>query len=768
MFDFSKHRDGLFWPSLFSSPKEALVLFCHQKLDREPARNRPLLVLRMLESADLEPNGPDTQDPLMQQACERVALQFMMEETDFARDVLPPEEYEKAMSVYSRRQYSSKVLQKLLACFTDLLDTQECKHLNNLFTLPVLNTVHSVQEEELQRKCGPLRKEVERIASGVKSICYFHAESVAPAPFTPLGSPLNDYVIDHFGYDFNAACTDSRDDGTRLFTGAEGDVRNRKVLQLTLLNDPDFWQEHERFCVITFINETAKHHSPRHAEKILTHVFKNFREIPHADLVLENAFPLWVSSKDTVSRALEEQAHISAFARLKHYCDVSAAASVPLCYPLTPADQACLETGKHIWEKFIAYQYGASASEVREYLKRELEHPSGSDEEKHRSVPVILDMAPFRFLADSWSRRVFQAYCPDAFTPDRILDRVYLKTYAVTLLAEDETTRFSYLQRIFVDLIKTIEQQTGIGTVYQTDSEARTRCYAILKSKLEEMGITVGEEYRDDYLISLLDRDTALIREAERFPVLEQLGDAVYGLAVAELLFYNPATGNMAELFETYTRAQAQVRISVRHGFDRLYLHSGLPAKYTEYDSLFTNQEAFVLNEEHLQSLNREKYLADSLEMLIGTICLDAGVVTALSFTKDLIHRTFPEEFPPEVRPTEENRRNRNIDTAYWSKILPAPCSTLTQELAAVHRALNKLVLALVLGTEDQDARKFITYNADLIPVCGDTPYYGVTTWFLYDYLSCGLPFVLDRYSHTVRDFYQKHAIRHMGRKGGM
>jgi hypothetical protein len=301
-------------------------------------------------------------------------------------------------------------------------------------------------------------------------------------------------------------------------------------------------------------------------------------------------------------------------------------------------------------------------------------------------------------------------------------------------------------------LIKAIERRIGICTVHQLDTSTRDKHFEELKQILGTYDVNVTEEHKSDYIISLLDRDTALIEEAEAFPVLEQIGDAIYGLAVAELLFYDPDTENMAEKFEHFTRAEAQVLISKKQGFDKLYLQIGLPAKYVEFDTLFYDTETF--DEENLQALNGEKYLADSLEMIIGSVYRDLGIVQAIDFAKRLLLKTFPKQLRKEVRPTEENKHNKDIDMDYWSRILPSPCSVMTNELHTLWNALDKVILIASLGTDDKDKRRYITNSFGNTAIYGENHNYGVA-WAFHDYLNNGLLSVLEKYGETIRDNYK-------------
>ena len=750
-----RHRDGLFWLSLFSIPsekeKKQLLKWINERHIDYTAQ---WLASEMLEVSGMGHSEYRADDPCIQAACEHVALKFMLCDTDLAKDLLSEEELAKANEVYVRKQYNSKLLQKILHDFLNILiEQREKNNLRNLFTLAIINELRKVQEDEINRTYGALKKAIEKVASGVKSNCYYEAEHDFYGFITPINDSLNQFLLNKLGYNFNQANERHAGNGmSTLFCNYEQKVSN-SILQLALVNDTEFWANHENFGVVTFINEIAKLNDIRHAEKVLAFIAENLQKMPHMQLIFEHHFPLWMSKYDELVESLEDQAFRFSFKRLESYCNLSIVKSVPLCYPMSKAEPAFFNIGQRVWEHFIRdYNYPNDYETVEQYLNDEINRFIAKETQEHNDIAVILDAAPFRYSADNEDRRLFTAYHSDCFSFENIWKRIYLKAYAVTLLSGDEQMQFSYLQRIFVDLIKAIERRIGICTVHQLDTSTREKHFEELKQILGTYNINAADEHKNDYVISLLDRDTALIEEAEAFPVLEQIGDAIYGLAVAELLFYNPDTENMAEKFEHFTRAEAQVLISKKQGFDKLYLQIGLPAKYVEFDTLYYNIE--TLDEEKLQELNHEKYLADSLEMIIGSVYRDLGIEQAIGFAKQLLLKTFPKQLHEEVRPTEENRHNKDIDMDYWSRILPSPCSVMTNELRTLWNALDKVILIASLGTDDKDKRRYITHSFGNTAIYGESHNYGVA-WAFHDYLNNGLLSALDNYGDTIRDNYK-------------
>lgn len=763
-----RHGDGLFWPSLFSISERKQKGLIDRIKNSKIEYSGQLLAMKMLECFPMQNQDHRSYNLSMQIACERVALKFMLCDSDFAKDMLSCEDYEKACDVYARKQYNSKLLKNLLCIFLSLLTDVSLNggvgRIQNIFILSIMSEYRVAEQEEISRSFGELKKTIEKVASGVKNICYYETERVFNYGIVRLNDELNRFALAKTNYDFNKA-VDSAEYNQRstLFSNKEH-VVNNNILQLALVNDIEFWEKHKNFNIVIFLKKIVEHNDLRHAEKVLAFILDNLQKMPNMNIVFENNLPLYMSRYEELVESLEDQAFRFAFKRLEAYCDINKVSKVPLCYPMSKVDPSFIEIGKKVWERFISlYNYPKDYEQVNRYISEEIKHFVKDGAQQFNDVAIILDSAPFRYSARSEDRRVFSAYHPDCFSFDNIWNRVYLKAYAVTLLSDDENKQFSYLQRIFVDLIKTIEERTQICTAHQMDTSTRDKHYLKLKKMLSVYGIDASDENKSNYIIALLDRDTALLEEAEVFPMLEQVGDAIYGLAVAELLFFNPDSlfypedkydpygKNIEERFEKFKRAEAQVLIAKKHKIDELYLQIGLPSKSVEYDSIFFNFES--LDEEKIRVLNREKYLADSLEMIIGAVFVDKGVDCALRFTKQLLRETYPEHFSREVHIEERTEHDENIDWEYWVRILSGPYSELSVAHRVMWNALDKAVLATCIGTDDKDKRRFITYSFGNKAVYGEKDEVGVS-WPLFYYLRYGLNFVLQKYGDIIRKKY--------------
>ena len=77
------------------------------------------------------------------------------------------------------------------------------------------------------------------------------------------------------------------------------------------------------------------------------------------------------------------------------------------------------------------------------------------------------------------------------------------------------------------------------------------------------------------------------------------MGDAIYGLAVAEMIFYNPKVQDITKIYSEYITANKQVQISEKIALDKLYMSSySLPRKYDRDVLINPDTEIYILRQE--------------------------------------------------------------------------------------------------------------------------------------------------------------------------
>lgn len=779
---FYGQKDGLFWPSYFfpdlrDQPKEISRKISEIKQFAGEYRGDFFKGLMLSRSNHEPPHWYDPDNHAPRLACERVALKFMLVDSNFAADFLSEEELDKAQDTYARKQHNNHILQKLLAYFAYAFQSGSYRlstdqdPLLNLFAIPILDEYKKCLAEEVDKRFKPLKKEIDHIASGVHGSCYFHCEA-ARNHYDPLPEDLTIYVSEHYGDAYRRSLSPSEALHSYLLPSEKQREITRRVLQRALLEDADFWSKCNDFDVILFLRQVEEHNGSRHARKILDRIVANLEKDPDAQLVLEHGLPICMADFQAHLYALEERTRRFTFSRLSHIDpDCIDIYLEGFCYPaLVPSCvEPKLQAGKALWEAFIGeFAYPHDKEKAFRCLREEVERFAQTEtftKKKPREIAILLDRDAFLYEANCPDRTLFSAHHPDFFSAENIWNRVYLKAYILTCMVKEEQDRYVCLHKIYLDVIKLLESRFGLKTAHQVDDEARAHKYLALKEKLASLDVEISDSRREEYIIALLDWDTALREEYDTFPILEQLGDALYGLAVAEMLFYQPNSEgpglvSMANRFEDMTRAEAQITLSRFHGFDKLYHSVGASGKYGEHDSGYGSNDAFVINDTANKWELREKYLADSLEMILGAVCRDRGFETALRLAKRLLTEAYPQEFPPEIRHGEDTRHMEQIGEDYWTRILPAPLTPMIPAQMTLWRALEKAFLTVVLGTDTDDKRVYITYT------------YGNTlgashhvNWPFYDYLHGGWNALLQGYSEQAKLSFEADSAQRSARK---
>lgn len=774
---------GLDWSTFFDLTKEGKEKFLKQ-VKVENVENFKWDQYRFLFDFDRQSISDESFDA----ALRIEVLNFCIEETNFAADVLSEDDYSKCLEVFKRKQYDSKLLKSLLGAFVCFLYHQGQKSAGKKLSLylerDIKKRVNELQEQKAEKDFMPLKKQIEKIAAGVKGYCYLVAENprkygVWLDPDCRVKTELNEYLKEKYSYDFNEL-NGNWNLGLLVLSGDHKDDINQIFLK-ALYNDNAFWEKHKQFSIVAFLETVYEVNDHRHAEKILDYIFTEIRKMQYGKEIIERSLPLIYLKKEEFRYGLEWRTFRFTFDRFKNYCNLKTLSEDNLCYPFTIVSDAesKLRQGKQIVEEFLQEIYPDEFKHVLEILKSETETPSIAFSARKQAlcdingqkvvsekdfdewnVHHIFDFPTFGYHNKVLDRDAVAVYCPEYFSAENIWNRLYLKAFYMLKLVKDKAICFANLFEVYYDLFQFIEGKTGIRTSYQRNTEGRAEAYTQLKSVLKWYQIEISDICKADYIISLLDRKVAIREEFERFPVLEQLGDAIYGLAVAEMLFYfgdEIETGNMAETFEHYTCAKAQIKAAEKIGIDKLYLSSYSLSRKYEMDILINpNDESYVIQQEREQYENDKKYIADSLEMIIGTICKDCGYRMAVDFTKNLLRETYPATIPFMKELRWEDKLNVNIDRDYWTRILPAPYSSFEPAHHVLWNAFNKFFKAYVLGTEDVAMRQYITNSFGDNKLYDDIGMSYEVNQVFYEYLHNGLESAIKKFGNSVKENYKK------------
>lgn len=745
---FQRDRVDLDWSTLFNVQKDKELIIKQIQSTKHINYDARTLQSLMME------NVREVSDDFAA-ACEIAALKFCIEDTSFARDVLQGKDFDKAVEVYSRRQFNSKVLKNLLSSFLNFL-IEVRHHTNNeqgelnsgLFTLDIYRALHSVLEDNIKREYPNLKAIVDKVTAGVKIYCYVNATR-RPLFFVKLDDASNNYVKERFNYNFNEINLDKY---SSLVMYQNKDNLRNLIIGRTFINDISFWENHSQFNWFAFIESVRKLNGDRHAEKLLDYIFTEIQKDEFSKQVLANNLELIYVLKDDFVRSLEQRTRKLTFERFQDKYEVAAWYN-GRCYPFSKSgdDAEKIRKGEKLFADFIGDVYPDDKEKIFGFIINQITNPEVLSKEKNWTLVDIIEAPTFGYFPERTDKQAVQLLCPDYFSKNNILSRVYLTAYEIGFF-----TRFNQkevnacLFEIYYDVCQFIFEKIGIPTKYQRDIKWREDNFRALQDNLKKYNVSISEKFKSDYIISLLDRKVAVREEAERFPVLEQLGDAIYGLAVGELMFYNPETDStVAEKFESFIKAESQIKVSKAFGFDKLYISaSSLSSKHYTDTVINPDTDVDYYREEYIDR-DSEKYLADSLEMIIGTICKDCGFDTALDFSKVLLKKTYPTVFKEEVR-WNGSKNYEDIDWDYFMRILPGLYQRFDKSHEMLWRAFNKAFLVMTLGTEDKNARRFITNSFGDMTVYGDNGY-GMVNRVYHYYLNNGWDKTLEKYSEFVK-----------------
>ncbi len=740
-----RYEGGLSWSPLFSASKNEISEFLRDlSTNIENRLGLQDVAVRLSYHIKI-----DVMDEDVLEAIKRVIFKYTLEFTSFAKDVLSEDEHEKAFDTYKREQFNSNALNTLLnyylcACVRWLRESEQWLSLSFLFWGDIKEQTEKIRNKKVEKQYSPLKKAIEKIASGVKAQCYLDSNKYAFSKYQVLGERLNSYLVEKYGYDFNKVSLYSENS----FMGFDG--KANELLELALLDDKEFWRTKD-FNAIVFINSIYKNNSEKHARKVLDYIFSKITSNRLLETLMDNGLSIGLYDKqsyiDTYSKMLTQNGY-----------------STELMYPLVSVEneeEKC-SRGKEIFESFLyGYVYPNNKEIIEERLRGKLNTPV----KKLYTIFGTLNFIVTGLNITEEYARALEIVCPQYFAEESLWKRVYLKTYEMSLRIEQERL-YSFMFEDFYNLFAVLEWETGIETAIQLDLGTRNAALNKLKELLKSFDIEISDKMELDYIASLLDRKSAKMTEAERFPVLEQLGDAIYGFAVAEMIFYNPDYDDYADdamnpkqRFENYISAKGQIKIVEKYNIDQMYISAS--------SVLGKNDERLVngvndYNRCGETSKEIKKYLADTLEMILGAVALDKGYDVAIDLAKKMIRETFKGDFPRELHYScKAVVESKDVDRDYWMRIRPGIHWSLN-ELRDVYNqfmigAFYKLMACIVFKTEGINERRKISHVSYDLLECFDVDgyLYSISPAY-YCYLTEGLYKAVEAFGERALKKYKE------------
>lgn len=651
--------------------------------------------------------------------------------SDFAESLLEKDEYEKACDLFRRKQYVG-VLNKLLKFFYSIIGYMDLVNQMKLILLiSISKGISELENEIIEKKFRLLKSKIAEIASGVKNACYLNRNT--NLQIVNFNDQIAEYIKKKYNYDVNFyafSCYYDYKLTTNIF------------LRKFLIKDDDFWKSNYSFNVIAFINNVAKFNSFKQACKIVDYIFNNILSHEYYNVIIENNLPSPILSKENLIELVEVRIKDYTFGRFE--CDKNIELTEEemrfFSFPIKGENSYVNEIrdGRKIFNYFIKFAYPNNSDD----LLRIFSKPNAMIFKKNaycNSIAEYVDNGLIDFNKRDMHRILLEKVHAKFFAEENVLSRLYLKCFLIKKIFGKETNNKLY--QLFFDILKNIEETYGFKTTLQLDVGLRERKYKILCNILESYKIDIrNSKYKNDYIVAILDRRFATVDEAEKFPALEQFGDAIWELAISEMVFYD---------YRKYGDEYDQQLVESTEELQKAKYQSLVSKKIGLSDAYIVSSKEFIDKE--------EKCLADSLEMIVAVVAREFDVETSIKFVQELLLQTDSRLTAPlkknDIVIMYDMSHKIGFSLRYWEKIYPAPFACqYDYNYTYISRALDKLLLCVFIGTHSIENRNIITHSlGGFSRICEYAEHTTEVSPVLYDYLHCGIEYVIKKYRNKIK-----------------
>ena len=671
-----------------------------------------------------------------------VLIEYLNQE-DVLKYFCLDEEYDKVINLVNRKQFNSNQVKLVINRVSFFLERIEPNY--QILSLVLKNDIKCqithFENNYVIKTMGPLKKLADAVASGVNLNCYL--EFNKGYWHHNLSNELINYVKDKHGYDL------SNIEYSFKKTTLE------KVLSLAVVNKEDFWNfKYSQKTLFTFISLVEKYNDIKHAIKIIDYAFESACKDSKIKMLYDNKLPFYLYD-------LEDDMINFASTRLNNILKIknlSQEEKNGLIYPIHKGYEKEINEGKEIFLEFINNQYPNDYNKILEIFNN-VETVIQDETKVKNGVAnkrcTMHNMLEFELYAydDIEAKEKYLSISYDGYTKQKnILARFYYRLYIIKKHTKDlyETCIYEYLYTI----LKMIDYKYHITCSYVTDQSFRDSKYNIVKSILSKYGINISDSYKDLYITALLDRKYATFDEASMFAELEQLGDAIYELAVDNIIFYNPKKYIPLDhiIIEKYVNADAQVKVAKAICLEKAYiskLNDKFNNKYDGYEDVESGLTPTLIGH----------YLADCLEMIIGAIAKEFDIQKALDFATSVILEANKDLNEPEFYKNLDivkSYYDPNIDKDYLAKIYPNPFlddSDYATDYHMISYALIKILKIAIIGNDTREKRKMIANGLNsLLPNYNPDEYYQIVASYLHN----GIEKTINDYRSIVESSYSK------------
>ena len=679
----------------------------------------------------------------------QVLLEYLLQE-DALKYFCYDDEYEKIIQLIERKQITSKIVVSSLNRISYVIQrfSNQTSTLSLILYSNIKSHITKFDNDHIVKTMGPLKKIIDKIASGVKSQCYIDFEHILYVH--KLQEELVDYVKEKYGYDLN--------NHEYIHYGVKTIIS--KVLSMAVVNDDSFWVFNDvgrDKSIITFVSLVYKYNDLAHATKIIDYAFKEACKDKKIKFLCDNHLPffLYDIEENMINWSLNR---LSVY--LSDYVDfkITNEELNGFIYPLYDGYEDNIQTGEKVFKSFLKDVYPDDYKKAfDEFTKidnviQESKIINPRKTARELSVRDIVDYHVLGYDNVEEKKKYLNLVNKEFLNDESVLKRLYYRIYIINKYSKDET--FRYLYEYLYEVLKKIEVKFNLRSSYVMDTELRDNSYALVKKILSNYNLNIDDKYKELYVTALLDRKYATAEEASKFAELEQFGDAIYELAVDNIIFYDPEYKKSLDHNErtNYVKADSQVLISKKIGLDKAYISRLNNSLNTKYD-------AYELYDNGLDNSFNGHYLADSLEMVIGAVAKEFNIQTALDFATKVILETFDELKEPVIFKNFDIVKlsnDSNIDKDYLNKIYPSPFleeNDYYMEYSQLQYALNKILKIAIIGNDTVEKRNMIAADINkLIPNEDYRSYYQVVVCYLY----YGIEETINKYRSLVESNYKQ------------
>ena len=497
--------------------------------------------------------------------------------------IVDEEESLKALNLIKRKQYNAKLVIAVLTNFLVWFDYIDEAKLALVLLINVRQKINSLKEKIVIDKCGEFKTLMDKVTGGISLDCYVSFVSKINKTYS-LNEFITDYILTKHGYSLDKYLGN-------LFSYTN---INEIILSLAVYNNLMFWNfDNNSFLIFFFLNLVLKYHGLAYVKKIVDFAFSQICQTKEGLFIYEHKLPLYF-----LSSSLENNILTLAINKIKRRLgqainlNINLEEAQGLLYPVHYGFDQEIAKGKEVFINFIqkkAYPNDASFvlklfSDTNSVIQDETK---GNNILKKRKIALaeMLDYDILDYYDFDELKAYFTGLNPNFSTNDATLSRFYYRVYLISKYANDITNECIY--EVYFDLLNMLNLKYNLLCHYQINNELREAKYKALKEVLAAFALKIDDSYKAIYIAALLDRKSATLNETMLYAELEQLGDAIYNLAVCNILFYNEETKLTNKTKEEYIKADAEVKVANYLCLNKLYisnLFAALNSKYLDHE----------------------------------------------------------------------------------------------------------------------------------------------------------------------------------------